>query len=138
MVYRSRICCEQRGRLEKNELKAESRTVVEEAHIEHSWILESLAIGRHPLIPRDGLASFEDLFDISVEPTFGRWSREFPEWRPSAANLRFDESEDESEERGCKKPERKQPKHLSWDFGETRGVFYIRSQSNVILPVVSR
>jgi hypothetical protein len=49
-------------------------------YVEHERVLESLAIGRDPLIPCDGLAFFEDVHDVSIKPTLGGRSRKFPEW----------------------------------------------------------
>ena len=84
----------------------------EEAHIEHIPVQEGPAIGRHPLIPCDGLASLKDLFDVSIEPTLRRWSGKLSEGRLGDADLMFGESEDEDEERYHKERDRKEPKHL--------------------------
>ena len=78
------------------------RILGEKAYVERGWILEGLAIGCHPLVPGDGLASFEDVFEVAIEPTLRRRARESPEWRFGVANLVFDEGEDEEDEKGGK------------------------------------
>jgi hypothetical protein len=85
-------------------------------YVEHERVLESLAIGRDPLIPCDGLALFEDVRDVSIEPTLRGRSGKFPEWRLGTPNLEFDECEDGNEERRRKEPKRKQPKHYFLGF----------------------
>ena len=66
-------------------------------YVEHHRELKSLAIDRHPFIPRSGLTSFEDVSDVSVEPALRRRSRKFPERRFGAADPRSDEREQEGE-----------------------------------------
>lgn len=80
-------------------------------YIEHARELESFAIGRHPFIPRDGLALFEDFFDVSIQPTSRLRSREFSEGRPRAADLVSDECVHKDEGRSRKEGDKKGPKH---------------------------
>jgi len=86
-------------------------------YVEHGWVpeSESLAIGRHPLVPRDGPTPFDDFFGISIQPASRRRSRELSEERLEVANLVFDECGHKDEGRSRKKGERKEPKHLAWD-----------------------
>ena len=81
-------------------------------YVEHDWVLESFAIGRHPLIPGDGLSLFDNLFDISVQPASGLGSGEVSERRSRVANAIFGEGVDEDYEGGGKKREGEKPKHL--------------------------
>lgn len=91
----------------KYQRTARVRMARENAHVEHSGILEGLAIYRHPLIPGDGLTFFVDVFEISIKPTPRRWTGKFAEWRFGVANQMFEESGGEGEEQGGKNSERK-------------------------------
>lgn len=82
-------------------------------HVEHSRILESLAISRDPLVPSDRLAFLIDFFEVPVEPTLRWGSRELPEGRSGTVESRLGEEEDKSEERGDEEPQKEQPKHLA-------------------------
>jgi hypothetical protein len=98
----------------KHQLGTNLRILGEEAYVEHGRILESLAVGRHPLIQCDGLAFFEDIFDATIEPTMRRRTGKIPEWRFGVANLVFEEDEEEDGERGRKKrAEGKEREHRS-------------------------
>lgn len=100
---------------ESEKYKLEQKTVGERTYIEHARILKSLAIGRHPLIPRDRLTPFKDFLYGSIQPT-SRWrSREFPEGRFGVSNLIFDEGGRKDKERCCKKRQRKEEEHCAWD-----------------------
>ena len=83
----------------------------EEIYVEHDWILESFAIGGHPLIPGNGVTPFENLFDISVQPASRLRSGEVPEGRSKVANPVFDEGVDKDYERCGEERERKEPNH---------------------------
>ena len=83
------------------------------SYVKHARVLESLAIGRHPLIPRNGLTLLEDLFDVPIQPASRLRSREFSEGRFKVADLVFDECVHKDEEKSCKEGERKGPKHLA-------------------------
>ena len=91
-------------------------------YVEHGWVpeSESLAIGRHPLVPCDGSTPFDHFFGVSIQPALRPRSREFSEGRLEVANLRSDEYEHKDEERSRKKGERKEPKHLAWDRRDSR------------------
>ena len=84
-------------------------------YIEHGRVPESLAIGRHPLVPSDGPTPLDDFFGVSIQPASRPRSRELSEGRLEVANLVFDEFGYKDEERSRKKGERKEPKHLAWD-----------------------
>ena len=84
-------------------------------YIEHGRVPESLAIGRHPLVPSDGPTPLDDFFGVSIQPASRPRSRELSEGRPEVANLVYDEFGYKDEERSRKKGERKEPKHLAWD-----------------------
>ena len=79
--------------------KTKPRAVGEETYTKHDRVLKCLSISCHPLVPRDGLTLFEDVFDIPEVPTLRRWSREFPEWGSRTTNLLLDENKDEDEDR---------------------------------------
>jgi len=68
-------------------LEAKSKAVGEGVYVEHNREPESLPIDRHPFIPRDGLTSPEDLFDVPVQPAWRGRSGKFPERRLGAADL---------------------------------------------------
>ena len=61
--------------------------VGEGVYVEHDRESESLPIDRHPLVPRDGLTSSEDLFDVPIQPALRGRSGKFPEGRFGAADL---------------------------------------------------
>ena len=71
-------------------------------YVENVRVPEGLAIGRHPLIPRDGLTLFKDFFEIAIQPALGRRSREFSEGRSIVADPVFDECGHKDEERSRK------------------------------------
>ena len=64
-------------------------------YIEHCRKPVGLSISRRPVVPRDGLTSFEDLLGVSKQPAWGRWSRKFLEWRLGVTNLDLDECDDD-------------------------------------------
>ena len=82
-------------------------------YVEHHRILESFAIGGHPLIPGDGLSPIEDLPEIPIQPASRLGSREIPEGRSGVANPVFDKVVDKDYEGGGKKGEGEKPKHLA-------------------------
>jgi len=82
-------------------------------YVEHFRVSESLAIGRHPLIPGDGLTPFEYFFDASIQPALGLRSRESSEGGSRVADLVFDKRGHKDEERSRKKGERQETKHLA-------------------------
>ena len=99
-------------------------------YVENVRVPEGLAIGRHPLIPRDELTLFVDFFEVSIQPALGRRSREFSEGRSVVADLVFDECGHKDEERSRKEGEGKEPKHLL-GIGGIQGRFsYIAGMSS--------
>jgi len=84
-------------------------------YIEYPLIPESLAIGRHPLIPRNSLTLLKDFPGVSIQPALRRRSMEFPEGRFEAENPVFDEGGHRDEEKCRKKRQKKEVKHLAWD-----------------------
>ena len=84
-------------------------------YVEHARVPKSLAIGRHPLVPRDGPTPFDDFFGVSIQPASRPRSRELSEGRLGVANLVPDECGRKDEGRSRKKDERKEPRHVAWD-----------------------
>lgn len=106
MIYSSRICGKQRRGLRNVSLvRTKLREKGEETYVEHGGILESGAIGRNPLIPRDGLAPFENVFEVTIEPALRRRARKLPEWRFGVTNSMFDDEKDDYEQRGGRERE---------------------------------
>jgi len=115
VMYRSRVCAKKPKGLGSMSRRPSQRQRREKVYIEYSRIPESLAICRHPLIPRNCLAPLKDFPDVSIEPTWRRRSGEFPEGRLEAENPVFDEGGHKDEERCRKKRQKKKVKHLDWN-----------------------
>ena len=100
-------------------------------YVEHDRVPESLAISRHPFIPHDGFTPFGDFFGVSIQQASRPRSGELSEGGLKVANLVFDECGHKDEERGRKKGERKEPKHLAWDWRDSRQVYLYLYQRDI-------
>ena len=96
----------------------------EDMYVEHRRVLESFAIDGYPLIPGDGLALFEDLLHVSMQPALRLRSGEVPEGGSRVANPVFDEGIGKDYEGRSEKRERKEPNHFVCRSSEARGLYW--------------
>ena len=68
VIYRLGVCSEQRRSLKRRSMGPTESIVEAETYIEQGRKPVGLSISRHPFIPCNSLASFEDLFEVAKQP----------------------------------------------------------------------